>query len=117
VADDGDGEDADDGDAAKLLRARDAGHQLAACAAQFRNIHREGQHIGGEGRAKDDLVIAAGLAVIGWNDWIKGELEMENRTYAYDMRPKGESRTMNSAERVVSKFFRMNGIRTSNGDQ
>jgi hypothetical protein len=89
----------------------------AACAAQFRNIHREGQHIGGEGRAKDDLVIAAGLAVIGWNDWIKGELEMENRTYAYDMRPKGESRTMNSAERVVSKFFRMNGIRTSNGDQ
>lgn len=80
-------------------------------ADQFRNIRREGDTIGGEGRAKDDRVIALGLAVVGWNDTLKAELEMENRTYASEMAPKEKPRTITSLENRVTKFFRAQGIR------
>lgn len=80
-------------------------------AAQMRNIHRAGDKIGGEGRAKDDLVIAAGLAIVAWNDWIMQEMQMRNETYALAMRPAGEGRVLHPAERTVMRFMQQQGIR------
>ena len=80
------------------------------CVAQFRHIRRDGDSIGGEGRAKDDLVIALGIGVIGWNDWIRREMEAANRTYAIEMRPKDAPRVLNPAERAVFQFLRGRGV-------
>ena len=81
-----------------------------ACVAQLRHIRRDGDKIGGEGRAKDDLVIAFGIAVIGWNDWLLRELQAANRNYAVEMRPKDAPRMLNSVEKSVHKFFINRGI-------
>lgn len=83
----------------------------ADCARQFRNIHREGDTIGGAGRAKDDRVIALALAVIAWNDWIKNELELSNRTYAMETAPKDQPRIVTPLQNAVANFFRANGLR------
>jgi hypothetical protein len=80
------------------------------CVAQFRHIRRDGDQIGGEGRAKDDLVIALGIGVIGWNDWIRRELEAGNRTYAIETRPKDAPRVLNPVEKAVFQFFRGRNI-------
>ncbi len=81
------------------------------CISELRNIRRDGDSIGGEGRAKDDLVIAFGIGVVaGWNDWIKRELEVSNRSYALEMRPKGEGRMLNPVEKSVHRFFMQRGI-------
>lgn len=80
------------------------------CVAQFRHIRRDGDQIGGEGRAKDDLVISMGIAIIGWNDWIRREMEAGNRTYAIEMRPKDAPRMLNPAEKAVHSFFYSRGI-------
>lgn len=81
------------------------------CAAQFRNIHRDGDSVGGEGRAKDDRVVALGIAVIAWNDWIMHEMQMANRTYAIEMRPKEQPKIITPVQRAVMKHFKNNGIR------
>lgn len=80
------------------------------CVAQFRHIRREGDKIGGEGRAKDDLVISLGIGVIGWNDWIRREMEAGNRTYAIEMRPKGAPRVLNPVEKAVFQFLHSRGL-------
>jgi len=80
------------------------------CVAQFRHIRRDGDQIGGEGRAKDDLVISLGIALIGWNDWIRREMEASNRTYAIEMRPKDAPRMLNPVEKSVHRFFMQRGI-------
>ena len=80
------------------------------CIAQFRHIRRDGDSIGGEGRAKDDLVISMGIAVMGWSDWIRREMEASNRTYAIEMRPKDAPRVLNPAERAVFQFLRGRGV-------
>jgi hypothetical protein len=80
-------------------------------ANQFRNIRREGDSIGGEGRAKDDRVIALGLAVIGWNDTLMPELQMQQRTYEREMRPKDTPKLTTPLENAVTRFFRAQGIR------
>lgn len=80
------------------------------CVAQFRHIRRDGDQVGGEGRAKDDLVISLGIAVIGWNDWIRREMEAGNRTYAIEMRPKDAPRMLNPVEKSVHRFFIGRGI-------
>jgi hypothetical protein len=80
------------------------------CVSQFRHIRRDGDKIGGEGRAKDDLVIALGIAVIGWNDWIRREMEAANRTYAIETRPRDAPRLLNPAEKAVFQFFRSRNL-------
>jgi len=80
------------------------------CVVQFRNIRRDGDKIGGEGRAKDDLVISLGIGVIAWNDWIMRELQAGNRSYALEMRPKDAPRMLNPVEKSVHKFFINRGI-------
>lgn len=80
------------------------------CIAQFRHIRRDGDSIGGEGRAKDDLAISLGIAIMGWSDWIRREMEAGNRTYAIEMRPKDAPRTLNPAERAVFQFLRGRGV-------
>lgn len=82
----------------------------ADCVAQFRHIRRDGDQIGGEGRAKDDLVISFGIAVIGWNDWIRREMEATNRTYSIETRPKDAPKMLNPAEKAVHRFFMGRGI-------
>lgn len=80
------------------------------CIAQFRHIRRDGDSIGGEGRAKDDLAISLGIAIMGWSDWIRREMEAGNRTYALEMRPKDAPRSLNPAERAVFQFLRGRGV-------
>jgi hypothetical protein len=76
-----------------------------ACVQQFRNVHRQGDKIGGEGRAKDDRVISLAIGVIAWNDWIKPEMEAYNRTYAREMAIHGPVRVYNAAERSVLNYL------------
>lgn len=82
------------------------------CVQQFRNIHRTGDQIGGEGRAKDDRVVALCIAVTaGWNDWLKTELMAENKTYVLENRPPEEIRTKSPVEQSVMAYLQKQGIR------
>ena len=83
----------------------------SSCLQQFRNIHRVGDKIGGEGRAKDDRVIALGMAVVGWNDWIMREMGYEGRTYAHEHRPKEEVKQFTVVEHGVVQYLNRNGIK------
>lgn len=80
------------------------------CIQQFRNIHRDGDKIGGEGRAKDDRVIALGIAAVAWNDWIMEEMRVNNRTWLLEMRPPEEPKTVTTVERAVLKYLTAQGI-------
>lgn len=80
------------------------------CVAQFRHVRREGDSVGGEGKAKDDMVIALALAVIAWNDWIMHEMIAQSRTYEFEMRPKDEKSAITPLENRVRQFFKLNGI-------
>ncbi|MBA0085707.1 MAG: hypothetical protein HRJ53_11985 [Acidobacteria bacterium Pan2503] len=82
-----------------------------AALQQFRNIHRVGDKIGGEGRAKDDRVISLGMAVVGWNDWIMREMGYEGRTYQREHRPKEEVKQFTVAEHAVVSFLNKQGIK------
>jgi hypothetical protein len=84
--------------------------QSPEALAQFRNIRRDGDKIGGEGRAKDDLVISLGLGVMGWDGWIRREMEATNRTYAIETRPKDAPKMLNPTERAVFTFLKKQGI-------
>lgn len=80
------------------------------CIQQFRNIHRDGDQIGGEGRAKDDRVVALAIAVVAWNDWIMEEMRVENRTYALENRAPQEPRNVTTVERAVLKYLSAQGV-------
>jgi hypothetical protein len=80
------------------------------CIAQFRNIHRDGDKIGGEGRAKDDRVVAAAIGVVCWNDWIMPEMQASNRTFAIENRPPEAPKVVTTVEHAVLKYLKMNGI-------
>lgn len=80
------------------------------CLQQFRNIHRNGDSIGGEGRAKDDRVIALGISVIAWNDWLMIQLAAQGRTYAREMRPAEEQKAIHPVENSVVNYLKKNGI-------
>jgi hypothetical protein len=75
------------------------------CLQQFRNIHRKGDQIGGEGRAKDDRVIALGIGTVAWNDAIMIEMQANHRTYAREQRPDEVAKQYSAAERSVLKFL------------
>lgn len=84
-----------------------------ACIQQFRNIHRTGDQIGGEGRAKDDRVVALAIATVAWNDWIMQEMMADNRTFAIENRPVEEPRTVTTVERAVLSYLTANGVTLS----
>ncbi len=84
------------------------------CVQQFRNIHREGDKIGGEGRAKDDRVIALGIATIAWNDWIMNEMIAQSRTFAAETRPPEVIKEHSVVEHSVIKFLKQNGVKYGN---
>lgn len=80
------------------------------CLQQFRNIHRQGDKIGGEGRAKDDRVIALAIATIAWNDWIMREMQIANRTYVLENREPVEIQKLTPLENNVLTFLKRRGI-------
>ncbi len=80
------------------------------CVQQFRNIHRQGDHIGGEGRAKDDRVIALAIGTIAWNDWIMIEMQGEQRTYHHEHRPEEEHRQFSPLEKSVINYLNQQKI-------
>lgn len=80
------------------------------CIQQFRNIHRDGDQIGGEGRAKDDRVVALAIAVVAWNDWIMEEMRVDNRTHVLENRAPEEPHTVTTVERAVLKYLGAQGI-------
>lgn len=77
---------------------------------QLRNIHRNGDQIGGEGRAKDDRVVALAIGVVAWNDMIMQEMQAENRTYALENRPPEEPRQVTTVEHAVLKYLASAGV-------
>jgi len=81
-----------------------------ATISQLRNIHRNGDQIGGEGRAKDDRVIALAIAVVAWNDWLMEEMRVGNRAYVLENRDPGEPHTETTVERAVLKYLTGQGI-------
>jgi hypothetical protein len=81
------------------------------CVQQMRNVHRNGDQIGGEGRAKDDCVVAACIAVIAWNDWLIHELQASNRTWVLENRPPDEIRRKSPVEQSVLNYLSKQGIR------
>jgi len=81
------------------------------CVQQFRNIHRVGDKIGGEGRAKDDRVVALAIGCVAWNDWIMLEMQAMNRTYQRENRPKEEARQFTPLEHSVVNYLKTNGIK------
>jgi hypothetical protein len=83
----------------------------AGCVQQFRNIHRSGDRIGGEGRAKDDRVIALAIGTVAWNDSIMLEMQAMNRTYARETRPKEEQRKYSPVENSVISYLKSQGIK------
>ena len=83
------------------------------CVEQLRNIRRNGDQIGGEGRAKDDRVIAASLAVCGgWNDTVMLELQAQGRTFQFEHLPRKEGVVKTPLEHNVETFFKRQGIST-----
>jgi hypothetical protein len=77
---------------------------------QMRNIHRNGDQIGGEGRAKDDRVVASCIAVVAWNDWIMLEMQAGNRTWVLENRPDEQIKQNSPAERSVLNYLKQQGI-------
>lgn len=80
------------------------------CVEEFRNISRDGDKISGEGRAKDDRCIAAALAVVAWDSWIRREMQAQNRSYAMEMTPKGAPRIVQPLEKNVLTYLKRQGI-------
>lgn len=85
-------------------------HSLG-CIQQLRNIHRDGDQIGGEGRAKDDRVISAAIGVIAWNDWIMEEMRADNRTYVLENRPVEVAHQETTVEKAVLKYLSQQDIK------
>jgi len=80
------------------------------CLQQFRNIHRNGDSIGGEGRAKDDRVISLGIGVIAWNDWVMLPLQTQGRSYERESRPDSVQKQLHPVENSVINYLKKNGI-------
>ena len=81
------------------------------CIQQFRNIHRKDGVIGGEGRAKDDRVIALAIAHIAWVHWIMLELQGYGRTYQAEHRPDEQVKQFHAAERSVINYLNAQKIK------
>jgi hypothetical protein len=81
-----------------------------ACLQQFRNIHRNGDQIGGEGRAKDDRVIALAIATVAWSDWIMAEMMAAGRTFQRESRAPEEQKRVTPLENSVVSFLTRQGI-------
>jgi hypothetical protein len=80
------------------------------CLQQFRNIHQTGDKIGGEGRAKDDRVVALCIATVAWNDQLLLQLTAANRTYHLENRPTEEIKQLSPIESNISKYLNRNRI-------
>jgi hypothetical protein len=81
------------------------------CLGQFRNIHRQGDQIGGEGRAKDDRVTALCIAIMAWNDNLMLELQGSNKTFILETRTPEEIARLSPIENGVLSFLQKQGIR------
>jgi hypothetical protein len=81
------------------------------CLEQFRNIHRKGDQIGGDGRAKDDRVVALCIAEVAWNDWIMREMQAAGRTFVKEHRGPEAPKVYHAAERSVINYLKEQKIR------
>lgn len=72
---------------------------------QMRNVRREGDKIGGEGRAKDDEVMAAAIGHIAWNDWLMVELMGRGESWARMNEPKKQMQMYTPVERSVIGYL------------
>ena len=79
---------------------------------QMRNIRRKGDQVGGDGRAKDDRVIAAAYAITaGWNDTLMIEMQSQGRTYLAEHQPRQDGIVRTPLENAVRGMFESRGIR------
>lgn len=81
------------------------------CIQQFRNIHRNGDQIGGEGRAKDDRVIALGIGTIAWNDSIMLEMQSMHRTFDVENRSPVAAKVFTPLENSVIKYLKREQVK------
>lgn len=80
----------------------------AGAILEFRNIVRVDGSIGGDGRAKDDRVIATALAVIAWNDWLMHGLIAEGMTFAAVEAAREQTKEQTILQRQVMKYLSNN---------
>lgn len=83
---------------------------------EMRVIVRDGGWIGGDGDAKDDRVMACGLSVIGWHDWLLHDLMLENVTQARMEAQKELEGSMTTLQRLYMNFMSNALSEPSDGD-
>ena len=79
--------------------------QSRECVQELRHIVRDGASLGGEGRAKDDRVVGACLAVVAWNDWLMIDLNARQLTYAAEKMRETQEAGENALQRTVMRFM------------
>ena len=60
--------------------------------------------------SKGIALIALAIAVVAWNDHIMGEMQVTNRTCAYENRPPDVQRANTPIERGVMRYLQSQGI-------
>jgi hypothetical protein len=78
---------------------------------QLRNITRVGDKIGGDGRAKDDRVLAAAIGHIAWNDWLMIELQSRGETWAKAHAPAKQAVAWSPLEKSVVGYLQDVGVK------
>lgn len=80
--------------------------------AEFRYITRDGTDIGASGRAKDDLTIAAALAVECWAEQVFPVLQSRGLTRERSIALQTETSGENPLNRQVSTYLKRLGVKT-----
>jgi hypothetical protein len=75
------------------------------CIDEMKIIVRKDAQIEADGRGKDDRVLAMGLAIIAWNDWLMLELITNRTTYAGHQAGKKLENGMNVLQRMTMNFL------------
>ncbi|MDE2099908.1 MAG: hypothetical protein KGL39_21825 [Patescibacteria group bacterium] len=76
--------------------------------------------IGGDGAAKDDRVMAAAIAIVGWSDWIRRRMISQGRTFEFEQeaaKARAEGRPQGSlSQSIVADFFKRRAEERSSED-
>src|SRR5262249_22978201 len=86
----------------------------ANCIEEMKKIQREENgDIAAPGRSKDDRVIASGLSVVAWHDYLRLQLASRGVTRAKAKDEGGEQRPVSAVARNVMSYLNAIGVPTS----
>lgn len=81
------------------------------CLAEMKNVVRDDGVIGAPGRGKDDRVIAQGLAMVAWNDFIRVPLIRQGYTREAAKKIEQMPREYVAANRNVDNYLKLIGVK------